>query len=91
MSNINDFEITNGWLTKYKGYDSDVVIPDTVTTIDSYAFADCETLISVVIPESVKTISWRAFENCTNLTIHATLGSCAEKYTKENNIQFVAE
>ena len=67
MSNINDFEITNGWLTKYKGNDSDVVIPDTVTTIDSYAFADCETLISVVIPESVKTISWRAFENCTNL------------------------
>ncbi|MEG1529416.1 MAG: leucine-rich repeat protein, partial [Clostridia bacterium] len=46
-------------------------IPQTVTTIGSYAFSDCNYLGSVTIPLSVQTISSYAFKNCSNLTIEA--------------------
>lgn len=38
-----------------------------VTDIDSYAFADCESLKSVTICEGAKGIPWDAFSNCPNL------------------------
>ena len=43
-------------------------IPDSVTTIDDWAFAYCTSLTSVTIPDSVKTISDWAFADCTSLT-----------------------
>lgn len=59
-----------------------VVIPDTIKTIDEYAFAETK-LKSITIPSSVKRIGLFAFENCKNLT-KVTLnygleiiGSCA--------------
>lgn len=47
---------------------SSVVIPNSVTSFNSYAFAYCNNLTSVVIPESVKNIGDRAFYNCINLS-----------------------
>ncbi len=44
------------------------IIPNSVTTIDSYAFYGCSGLISVSIPESVNTINNNAFFNCNGLT-----------------------
>ena len=41
---MNDFIIENGILTKYQGPGGDVVIPDGVTRIDSFAFSDCTCL-----------------------------------------------
>lgn len=43
------------------------VIPSTVTTIDSFAFADITTLTSITIPSSIGDIGYRAFYGCTNL------------------------
>ena len=43
-------------------------IPDGVTTIGDYAFADCYSLISVTIPDSVTTIGDYVFAYCGNLT-----------------------
>lgn len=43
-------------------------VPDTVTTISNYAFADCENLTSVTIPDTVSTIDWGAFLGCTSLS-----------------------
>ena len=45
-----------------------VVIPDSVTIIDSSAFSDCTSLTSVTIPNSVTSIGIGAFSNCDSLT-----------------------
>ena len=50
MSGSEDFVISNGELTKYKGSCGDVVIPDSVTTIGYEAFYGCSSLTSIVIP-----------------------------------------
>ena len=43
------------------------VIPDSVTTIDNYALANCRNLKSIVIPDSVTTIGSSAFRGCSSL------------------------
>ena len=47
---------------------TNLVIPDTVTTINSYAFYNCTSLQSVTIGSGVQTIGEYAFYNCSNLT-----------------------
>ncbi|MBQ7124795.1 MAG: leucine-rich repeat domain-containing protein, partial [Clostridia bacterium] len=44
-----------------------VTIPDSVTSIGSYAFFDCTSLKSIVIPDSVTSIGHSAFYGCTSL------------------------
>lgn len=46
----------------------EIIIPDTVTYIDSYAFDYCLELENVVIPDSVEYIGQFAFADCDNLT-----------------------
>ena len=137
MSDLSDFIVKNGVLTKYTGNDADVTLPDNVTSIGNWAFFsclslnsvtipygvtsignnafyDCSNLYRVIIPNSVASIGESAFEGCTNLegiiipdsvtsigdfafsecpslVIHTTAGSCAEKYAKENDIEYVIE
>lgn len=67
IAEFETFDIVNGSLTGYNGTDSDVVIPDGVTSIDGYAFHVCTSLETVKIPTSVKAIYWNAFEHCTSL------------------------
>ena len=45
------------------------IIPNSVTTIGSYAFEYCNGLTSITIPEGVTTISSYAFRACTNLAV----------------------
>ena len=47
---------------------TDLVIPDEVTTIKSYAFYGCSALTSVTIGNSVTSIGRSAFEKCSALT-----------------------
>jgi len=78
----NDFVIKNGVLIKYKGKSADVVIPNSVKKIDSYAFSGNKSLKSVVIPNSVTSIEsdpnsmeGGAFASCINLVSVTVSGS----------------
>jgi hypothetical protein len=44
-----------------------VVIPDTVSIIDSFAFKDLKSLTGIIIPDSVTKIGSSAFEDCQSL------------------------
>ena len=47
---------------------TDLVIPDSVSTISSFAFWGCSSINSVSIADSVKSIGWGAFSKCPSLT-----------------------
>ena len=47
---------------------TDLVIPDSVTSIGNFAFYNCRSLTSVAIPDSVISIGRNAFTDCSNLT-----------------------
>ena len=51
----NDQETTN------------IVIPNTVTTINDYEFYNCYYITSITIPDGVTLIDWFAFYNCASL------------------------
>ena len=50
-----------------------IVIPDTITIIEKYAFYYCDDLLSITIPDSVVTIADDAFDSCLTLSA-VTLG-----------------
>ena len=47
---------------------TNLIVPDGITKMKSYAFSGYQSLVSVVIPNSVTYISRSAFEGCSNLT-----------------------
>ena len=47
---------------------TDLIIPDSVTSIGNCAFSGCSNLTSITIPDSVTSIGEKAFYNCSSLT-----------------------
>ena len=77
---------------------TDLVIPDSVTSIGSYAFYGCTGLTSVTIPDSVTSIGVNALGyyfnsysilKISNFTIMGKKGSEAERYANNNGFTFI--
>lgn len=62
-----DFNIQDGYLSKYAGSTPTVEIPDDVTTIGSGVFKKHTEITSVTIPNGVTVIESEAFSGCKNL------------------------
>ena len=58
---------SSGVLTKYKGTDTDIVIPSNVRIIGTSAFSGNQKLTRVKVPEGVTEIRNNAFYNCSGL------------------------
>ena len=57
-----------------------VVLPDTVTSIGWFAFANCRSLTAVTLPASVESIGYGAFDGCSLLTLYCPTDSYAARY-----------
>jgi hypothetical protein len=76
--------------------ESSFVIPDSVTSMEDYAFRGCTSLKSITIPDKITGIANWAFIECTSLTsvtfegtinsfgINAFPGDLANKYSVPN-------
>lgn len=64
---MSDFQILDGVLTKYRGSEGSVKVPDGVTSIGAWAFINCINLTSINLPEGLKTIDYSAFRGCSSL------------------------
>ncbi len=57
-----------GYSAFYKSGITSVIIPNSVTSIGSHAFSNCDNLSEIDIPNSVTSIGDYAFSNCDNLS-----------------------
>lgn len=65
-----------------------VVLPQTIETIGSRAFAICPALKEVYLPASVVSISEDAFDESPNVTLYVEKGSYAEKFAVEHEMTY---
>lgn len=75
-----------------ESYIKKVVIPDSVTEIDSYAFSGCTSLSSLTLPENVTSIGYGAFSGCTelsNLTLPENLTSLGDRFIQGTGIKSI--
>lgn len=78
LSGQGDFPCANGLLLAYQGKGGDVVVPETVTRLDSFAFSENDAITSIVLPNSITKMEIMVIDRCANLksiTIPASVTS----------------
>jgi VCBS repeat-containing protein/autotransporter-associated beta strand protein len=68
VNNVSVLSLGTSSITNSRTLLTSVTIPDSVTSIGSYAFSSCKLLTAVTIPDSVTSIGQGAFEQCSELT-----------------------
>ena len=53
MNDIKDFEIADGVLVKYRGKDSEVVVPEGITVIGDESFMENYHIDKIILPNGV--------------------------------------
>lgn len=66
-ASASDFQIEGSTLTKYRGTDERVTIPDTVEVVGESAFENNQNVQLVVVPKSVKRLDAYVFWGCNHL------------------------
>ena len=66
-ASASDFQIEGSTLTKYRGSDERVTIPDTVEVVGESAFENTQKVQFVVVPKSVKRLDAYVFWGCNHL------------------------
>lgn len=66
-ASASDFQMEGSTLTKYRGSDERVTIPDTVEVVGESAFENNQKVQFVVVPKSVKRMDAYVFWGCNNL------------------------
>lgn len=69
----------------------EVILPDSVTTIGSRAFADCSELFYVNLPANLSQIADDAFENSTGVTLLCKQGTYAASFAASSGLSYIAE
>ncbi len=64
---LEEFQIEQGLLVKYRGRGGQVVIPDGVVSIRGNALSECGAITAVSFPDTLKTVGEFAFNNCETL------------------------
>ena len=60
-----------------------IVIPDSLTTIEGDAFRDCTKITAFTFPESLTEVGMTAFQGCTSLDTIRVLGGYSTKFYRE--------
>lgn len=101
--NINGYDVVelSGNIFENRTDVEEIIVPDTVKKIDSFAFAYCDSLIKITIPGSVNIIDSQAFitntsnsyiriETYDELEMYGYTNSYSEKFAYENKMKFVS-
>ena len=74
---ISGTTITNNILPQSAFHDKtilkEVILPESITTIDTYSFYNCHSLTTVNMPDSLRLINYAAFYQCYELSVSLVL------------------
>lgn len=68
-----------------------IVIPETVTRIEYYAFYNCKSLQSIVIPSSVTNIDYGVFKGCESLTSIEVKVKTEPYYVEDKKTELISQ
>ena len=94
-SSLKNINLQDSIITEIKPFTflnsgiEEIVLPDTCTKIDNYAFGQCSNLTEITIPDSVTEIHEDAFKGSDNVIIYCYTDSAAHQYAVSKNIPFV--